>query len=53
MYHAHEDEEDPARCRRDKRCRLAYRDGGNIRLGEEGVRRLRRLVEDALDVRKW
>ena len=25
------------RCRREKRCRLAYRDGGNMRLGDEGV----------------
>ena len=35
---------DPSRCTRDKRCRLAYRDGGNVLLGSEGRERLRQYV---------
>ena len=36
------------RCREEKRCRLAYRDGGNIRLDEAGVQRLQQLVRAAI-----
>ena len=35
---------DPSRCTRDKRCRLAYRDGGNVLLGSAGRERLRQYV---------
>lgn len=40
--------DDAARCRDDSRCRLAYRDGGNIRVGPAGLRELRRIVSRAL-----
>ena len=33
-----------SRCREDKVCRVAYRDGGDIRIGEAGLRELRALV---------
>ena len=36
--------ENAERCREDTRCRLAYRDGGNIRVGKAGLQRLRQLV---------
>jgi hypothetical protein len=40
--------DDPEKCRRDTRCRLAYRDGGNISLGDEGMRVLRRILGERL-----
>ena len=42
--------DDERACRDDSLCRLSYRDGGNILVGEAGRRRLRTLIGD-LDTR--
>lgn len=39
---------DPEACRREKRCRLAFRDGGNVRLDDTGLHELRRITERAI-----
>lgn len=38
----------PARCSMDKRCRLAYRDGGEINIGEASLRRIKELISREL-----
>ena len=43
--------EDERACRDDSLCRLSYRDGGNILVGEAGRRRLRTLIGEHSDVR--
>ena len=42
--------DDERACRDDSLCRLSYRDGGTILVGEAGRRRLRTLIGD-LDTR--
>ena len=43
-----ENRERSSRCARDKRCRLAYRDGANVLLGSAGRERVSQLVIQAL-----
>ena len=43
--------ESESACRDDSLCRLSYRDGGNILVGEAGRRLLRTLIGEHLDVR--
>ena len=51
MGHGSSFGEDERACRDDSLCRLSYRDGGNILVGEAGRRRLRTLIGEHLDVR--